>query len=126
MKRSSFNEGEWTPARFRSFVTGALRTATRRWPPKFKALKAALSGRKTNKKTGKLAMHYICASCSDEFVMSDVEIDHVEAVVDPAKGFISWDVYVDRLFCETNNLQVLCKPCHKEKTAAEKILRKKK
>ena len=53
MKRSSFNDGEWTAAKFRSFVTGALRTATRRWPPKYKALKEAYIGRQTNKKTGK-------------------------------------------------------------------------
>ena len=126
MKRSSFNDGEWTAAKFRSFVTGALRTATRRWPPKYAALKEASTTRQTNKKTGKLAMHYQCAACSVEFVSGDVQIDHTSPVVEPSKGFISWDVYVDRLFCEKDNLSVLCKPCHAAKTAAEKKLRKKK
>jgi 5-methylcytosine-specific restriction endonuclease McrA len=126
LKRNTFNGGEWTPARFRSFVTGALRTATRRWPPKYQALKDALVGRKVNKKTGKLAMHYSCAECSKEFVSGDVQVDHKEPAVDPATGFVSWDVYVDRLYCEASNLQVLCLPCHKKKTAEEKLLRKKK
>ena len=126
MKRSSYNDGEWTPAKYRSFVTGALRTATRRWPPKYKALKEAFVGRQVNKKTNKLAMHYRCAACDNEFVSNDVQVDHISPAVDPAKGFVSWDVYVDRLFCETSNLQVMCKPCHAEKTSAEKKLRKKK
>ena len=126
MSRSSFNDGEWTAAKFRSFVTGALRTATRRWPPKYKALKEAFTGRQVNKKTNKLAMHYMCAACSSEFVSGDVQVDHKKPAVDPKAGFISWDVYVDRLYCESSNLQVLCKPCHADKTAAEKKLRKKK
>ncbi len=120
------NGGEWTDARFRSFVTSALRAASRRWPPKFKALKEAFVGRKTNKKTGKLAMHYKCAKCKKHFVATDVQVDHVLPVVDPKVGFIGWDSFIDRIFCEIENLQVLCKPCHKVKTEEEKAERKKK
>lgn len=120
------NGGEWTDARFRSFVTSALRAASRRWPPKFKALKEAFVGRKTNKKTGKLAMHYKCATCKKHFVAADVQVDHVLPVVDPKVGFIGWDSFIDRIFCEIENLQVLCKPCHKVKTEEEKAERKKK
>jgi hypothetical protein len=46
--------------------------------------------------------------------------------VDPKKGFVGWDVYIDRMFCEIENLQVLCKPCHKIKTDQEKLERKRK
>lgn len=120
------NDGQWTDARFRSFVTSALRAASRRWPPKYAALKAALIGRKKNKKTGMLAQHYKCAMCSEQYVAVDVQVDHINPVVDPAKGFINWDIYIDRIFCEVDKLQVLCRSCHKEKTAEEKLLRKKK
>lgn len=120
------NGGEWTDARFRSFVTSALRAASRRWPPKFKALKEAFVGRKTNKKTGKLAMHYKCAKCKKHFVAADVQVDHILPVVSPTEGFVSWDLFIDRIFCEIENLQVLCKPCHKVKTEEEKAERKKK
>ena len=120
------NGGEWTDARFRSFVTSALRAASRRWPPKFKALKEAFVGRKTIKKTGKLAMHYKCAKCKKHFVAADVQVDHIFPVVDPKTGFVSWDLFIDRIFCEIENLQVMCKPCHKVKTEEEKAERKKK
>ena len=121
-----YNSGQWTEARFRSFITSALRTATQRWPPKFEALKEAFIDRKINKKTGKLAQHFSCASCKGEFVSKDVQVDHKKPVVDPKKGFQGWEVYIDRLFCEKENLQVLCKPCHSVKTAKEKEQRKKK
>ena len=121
-----YNSGQWTEARFKSFITSALRTATQRWPPKFEALKQAFVDRKINKKTGKLAQHFSCASCKGEFVSKDVQVDHKKPVVDPKKGFQGWEIYIDRLFCETENLQVLCKPCHSVKTAQEKEQRKKK
>lgn len=120
------NGGEWTEARFRSFVTSALRAASRRWPPKYAALKAAFVGRKVNAKTGKMAMHYKCAACKKQFVAVDVQVDHISPVVDPKKGFVSWDVFIERMFVEIEKLQVLCKPCHKIKTDKEKLERKKK
>lgn len=113
------NGGEWTEGRYRSFITSTLRGGMRRWPPKWKALNNAAVGRKVNKKTGKLAQHYVCASCRNEFTSKDVEVDHIEPVVE-LTGFVSWDVYIDRLFCEESNLQVLCKSCHKVKTQEEK------
>jgi 5-methylcytosine-specific restriction endonuclease McrA len=119
-----YNDGEWTASRFRSFVVSALRTATRRWPPKFKALKAAYVGRKTNKKTNKLAMHYACAHCARHFVAVDVQVDHIFPVVSPQTGFVDWETYIGRMFCEKENLQVLCKPCHSVKTSLEKEERK--
>ena len=120
------NSGEWTDARFRSFITSALRAASRRWPPKYKALREALVDRRVNAKTGKMAMHYKCATCKGVFIAADVQVDHVHPVVEPKKGFISWDVYVARMFCEIEGLQVMCKPCHKIKTDKEKLERKKK
>lgn len=120
------NGGEWTEARFKSFVTSALRAASRRWPPKYAALKASFVGKQVNAKTGKMAMHYKCAKCKKLFVAADVQVDHIKPVVDPKKGFVSWDDFINRIFCEIENLQTLCKPCHKVKTDKEKLERKKK
>ena len=53
-----------------------------------------------------------------------VQVDHKSPVIDPEVGFISWDVYIDRMFCEKDNLQILCVDCHKEKTAQEKQVAK--
>lgn len=92
----------------------------RRWPPKWSTLKEAFVGKKINKKTGKQAMHYRCAGCKKHYVAKDVQVDHIQPVVDPTTGFLSWDVYIDRMFCDSVNLQVLCKTCHNTKTAKEK------
>lgn len=115
------NSGNWTPAKFNSFVKSALRAASRRWPPKFETLNDACVGQKVNSKTGRIAKHYKCAMCQGEFPAKEVQVDHIVPIVDPVKGFTSWDDVIAGMFCEKHNLQVLCiDPCHKSKTAAEK------
>lgn len=119
------NGGKWTEARYRSFITSTLRAGSRKWPPKYETLNAAKTEKKVNKKTGRLAQHYRCYACEQEFTQKDVQVDHIKPVIDPKKGFISWDVYIDRMFCESINLQVLCKDCHQVKTKKEKEISKK-
>ena len=120
MSLRKYNGGEWTEARFRAFIISALRAYMKRFPPKWKALKAASIGRVINKRSGRLAEHYKCASCDSFFVARDVQVDHIEPVVSPQEGFQDWWTYMNRLYCEAENLQVLCKPCHKQKTAEER------
>ncbi len=123
--RKVFNNGEWTAARFNSFVKSALRSASQRWPPKYKALKKASVGKKINWKTNRIAQHFKCASCNKEFPQKEVQIDHISPIINPKTGFTSWDDVIDNMFCEEDNLQVLCITCHKEKSTAEKADRKK-
>ena len=120
MSNRKYNDGEWTEARFRAFIISALRAYMKRFPPKWKALKAAMVGKKINKRTGRLAEHYLCASCGGFFVARDVQVDHIDPVVSPEEGFQDWWTYFNRLYCEADNLQVLCKQCHREKTNAER------
>jgi hypothetical protein len=119
-----FNGGDWTQARFNSFVKSALRAASRGWPPKYKTLNEACVGQRTNIKTGRLAKHYTCSACQVAHPAKDVQVDHYEAVINPSVGFVSWDSFIDNLFCEQENLQVLCKPCHEIKSSAEKQIAK--
>jgi len=126
MNNRKYNDGEWTEARFRAFIISALRAYMKRFPPKWKALKDAAIGKRVNKRSGRLAEHYLCAGCGEFFIARDVQVDHIEPVVDPATGFEDWWTYMNRLYCEADNLQVLCKPCHKVKTAEERKERKKK
>ena len=120
MSNRKYNDGEWTEARFRAFIISALRAYMKRFPPKWKALKAAMVGKRINKRTGRQAEHYLCASCGDFFVARDVQVDHIDPVVSPEEGFQDWWTYFNRLYCEADNLQVLCKQCHKDKTNAER------
>lgn len=111
---------DWTSARLKAFIIAALRSATRRYPPKYQAKDLAKTERKLNPKSGKLAQFYRCASCGEEFTSTQVEVDHIVPVIDPAKGFETWDKYIERMFCGPENFQVLCVACHKEKTQQEK------
>lgn len=106
------NGGRWTEGRFRGFITSALRSAFRRWQPKYETLAAGFVGSKINKKSGRVAKHYECALCGGEFPQSGVQVDHKV----PIGSTASWDEFVEKLFCESDNLQVLCIPCHKKKT----------
>jgi 5-methylcytosine-specific restriction endonuclease McrA len=113
----------WTEGRKRAFITAVLRSGMRRWPPKYETLNEGYIGTKENVKTKRLAKHYLCNCCGGQFPAKDVEVDHILPVVDPDVGFISWDVFIERLYCKMENLQLLCKECHKEKTKTERKAR---
>lgn len=111
---------DWTEGRKKAFVISVLRSGTRRWPPKYQAKDLAKTEKKINPKSGKLAQHYRCAMCQQEYTSTNVEVDHIKPVIDPSVGFTTWDSFINNLFCDNDNLQVLCVDCHKEKTKLEK------
>lgn len=113
------NDGQWTEARFRSFIRSQLRAATMRWGPIATSLKGARVGRG----------EYLCAECKQIVPattkvggrrVKNVHVDHILPIVDPDVGFVSYDELVERMFCEKDNLQVLCTECHTVKTDDEK------
>jgi len=105
--------GDWTVARYNSFVKSALRSASQRWPPKYLTLNNACVGQKVNPASGRLAKFYTCNCCKDSFPAKQVEVNHIIPVV-PVTGFDNWDAVIDRMFCEAEHLEVVCKPCHKK------------
>ena len=122
------NGGQWTQARFNSFIKSALRGASRKWGPIHKCLKEARIRRGV----------YLCASCKEGVPLTavvngkrckNVILDHIEPIV-PVTGWEGWDSCVERMFCELDGLQALCKPCHdtksKEEAAARAFHRKEK
>lgn len=115
---------EWTPARKKAFIVSVLRSGTQRYPPKYQTLNEAKTEKKTNQKSGRLAQHFQCASCGNDFPAKEVQCDHISPVVDPKVGFVSWDVYIERLYCNKENFQILCKGCHTKKSTKEKSARK--
>lgn len=118
--------GQWTEARYTSFIKSALRGASKRWGPK--------SAVKTKARTRR--GFYRCAECKQEVPatlppkpgnkrrINNAVVDHIHPVVDPAVGFVSWDEYIERMFCEEEGLQVLCNQCHEIKTQEEKDIAK--
>lgn len=92
---------EWSPE---SYIKSHLRKIWR-WSP---ARKSCLSNKQ-------------CAKCRTRF--GKLYADHIDPVVDPAKGFETWDIYITRMF--TGQLQPLCEKCHKAKSKEENALRRK-
>ena len=98
------NNGQWTEARFNSFIKSALRKASQRWPVRFDVLNTAKRGKRLNKKSGRLAEHYICNACKGLFPAKEVNVDHILPIIDPSVGFKTWDLVVERMFCESDGL----------------------
>ena len=115
------NCGTWSKARFESFIKSQLRRA--QWPPKYQAIKDAYFDDGINPATGRRCKLHRCAECGDCFPMSYMQADHIEPVI-PIEGFDSWDKVIERLYCEKEGFQALCKDCHKAKTQEENKLRR--
>lgn len=114
---------EWTTGRRNSFITSVIRRGFTRWPAKFQVLANAKQGKKVNESTGRLAEHYECNVCKGSFAGKDVQVDHILPAV-PTSGWVSWDDFIDKLYCDLSNLQVICRGCHSKKTKEEGKLRK--
>lgn len=67
---------------------------------------------------------YACRCCGDIVGPKEYNVDHIESIINPKMGFTTWDSYIDRLFCGVDGLQLLCKDCHRDKTDAERALKK--
>ncbi len=117
------NSGKWSDARYRTFITSLLRAGSRKWPPKQETLQEAFVESKVNVKTKRMSKHYRCAACKKVYPGKEVNIDHKIPVVSPTEGFTSWDEYIERLYCEKENLQCLCTTCHDKKSLKEKTQR---
>lgn len=98
----------------KTFVTGALRRASLRWPPRNEALKKARVDRGL----------YRCAMCEGNFKKDEVHIDHIKPVINPSVGFSGWDDFINNLLCDVEGFQILCKMDHEIKTMLEDEMRK--
>jgi len=112
--------GTMTEAAYRGFIRSLLRHGSIRWRPKNEAKKKARHHVKLPGKTSRLVFHSKCAHCGKLHPETETAVDHIEPIVDPNVGFTNWDDFIHKLFCEEDNLQVLCTPCHAAKTKAEK------
>jgi len=101
-----FNKKNW--------IIATLRRASYRWPGRYEAERLARKDRG----------QYECNSCKGIFKRGQYVLDHIEPVIPVDKGFTTWDDYIERMFCDVSNFQLLCKVCHDSKSTTEKELRK--
>lgn len=116
------NNGQWSKARFNSFITSLLRAGTMKWGPKNNCLKKARVSRGM----------YLCEGCGETVPSSlpppegkkrrikNILADHINPIVDPKVGFVSWDEWISRAFVEAEGYQALCHKCHTEKSNEER------
>ena len=111
------NAGTMTESAFWSFIRSGLRQKSRWWKP---ITQCKMSSRRTYKGPNKRQkFEYQCNSCKAWFPEKQINVDHIK----PAGSLnCKEDLagFVERLFCELDNLQVLCESCHDVKTKLEK------
>ena len=111
------NNGTLTESAFWSFIRSGLRQKSRWWKP---ITQCKLNAKRDYKGPNKRQkFEYQCNSCKKWFADKNINVDHIHPAgslncANDLPGF------VERLFCEVDNLQVLCTGCHNVKTQNEK------
>lgn len=98
-----------------NYVKNALRIATYKWP----YFNMALTRQRKDRGL------YECESCKSCFGPKEINKDHIVPVIDVQKGFTTWQDYIDRLFVNSEGIQILCLSCHTSKTGVENEIRRK-
>lgn len=96
-----------------SYIFAGLGKVWMWWPPRNEVKKRC----KVEGKTG----WYKCELCRTE--REKIDVDHISPVV-PVTGFTTWDAYIASRFVTAENLQGICKDCHKSKTKQENAKRR--
>lgn len=111
------NAGTMTESAFWSFIRSALRQKSRWWKP---ITECKLKSKRTYKGPNKRQkFEYQCNTCKNWFPEKQINVDHIcpAGSLNSAQDLPG---FVERLFCEQENLQVLCSDCHNIKTQNEK------
>jgi hypothetical protein len=112
------NSKTMTESAFWSFIRSGLRQKSRWWKPITECkLKAKRAYKGPNKRQ---RFEYQCNTCKLWFAEKHINVDHIQ----PAGSLnCAQDLpgFVERLFCEIDNLQCLCTDCHDKKTKEEKL-----
>ena len=119
--------------KLRNMLMGAIKRVWHRHPTRLQLLATDAVRIPVYKKDGtrskKDAVFHICEGChtmakggkSKKF--PTIVVDHIDPVV-PIEGGISWSEFIQRVFCDPDNLQKLCTPCHAAKSKLENQLRR--
>lgn len=102
--------GEFSEARFWSFLRSGLRQMSRRWPPLVRLI--WLEHRRPNQSANlRLKWEFQCAGCVGWFKRKGMQADHIT----PCGTLKTWGdlpIFTQRLLCEASGLRILCADCH--------------
>lgn len=105
----------WTKARYFQFIRSALRRATISYPVTQQVKKAA----RRSVKGQRHKFEYPCAHCKKWYQGKDCAVDHI-VPAGKLNSYADLPGFVKRLFCEPEDMQILCTGCHLIKTNKEK------
>lgn len=100
-----------------AFIRSCLRSKWLRWKPRSDCFIAA---RRACKNKGRQKFEYQCAICTNWFAQKECEIDHYPKSAGSILSIQDVGEFCNNLFCEVDNLRVVCKPCHSIYTLSEK------
>jgi hypothetical protein len=111
------NSGTMTESAFWSFIRSALRNKSRWWKPITECKQK--SRRPYTGPNKRMKYEYQCNQCKGWYPEKQINVDHI---IPAGTLTCSSDLpgFIERLFCEQDNLQVLCEKCHDIKTQNER------
>lgn len=112
------NAGTMTESAFWSFIRSALRQKSRWWKPITQCKHQARRAYKGPNKRQKF--EYQCNQCKKWYAEKQINVDHI-IPAGTLRSALDLPAFVEKLFCEADNLQVLCSGCHDIKTKNEKF-----
>lgn len=96
-----------------AFAKNAIRRASRFWY----AMKEVEEKHRVSRGV------YFCGSCNEHFKKQEMQKDHIAPVVPTDGNLAGMDAFIENCLCDTENMQMLCIPCHKLKSGIEQTLR---
>lgn len=108
-------------AKERGLIKGSIRRVFSRSDLRRKVIESYIDNSYSNPQRKKVKYWIKCSNCSTMEAKSNIQLDHVLPVVPVDSSFEEMDMndFLNRQWCEENNLKPLCKPCHTVKTKIE-------
>lgn len=108
-------------AKERNLLKGAIRRIFSRSDLRRQCIERAIVPGYYDPKRKAVKFWVKCAACGKMEAKSNMEADHIEPVVpvDSTLEDMTWTEVVERQWCDVENLQPVCKPCHRRKTGEE-------
>lgn len=109
--------GTMTESAYLAWIRSALRSKSLRWPPRAHALELARRPYKGPNKRQK--WEYLCVLCTKWHNAKTVIVDHHPVAAGSILSVADIGPFANNLYCEVDNLRVLCDTCHLRHTLAE-------
>jgi len=109
-KQGDFCNGLMTKAAFFSLIRNTLRLKWMRSDPNRKLALKKVSVGKNN---------YYCKKCRKVYDKKQIEVNHI-IPVGSFNEFSQFEEFYTKLFCNIENLEAICKECHKKETEIQR------